>query len=373
MYLNTFNIPVILESIGKFRQDDNDIFLLMIAENTDYDIPAFLREINNNAIKVVGGIFPAIIYKNKKCDTGVIVKRFVSQTTPFLIKGLDGNDFELPEFNVKQMHEASSKPTALVLVDGLTANTASFLKRLYHDLGNTTNYIGGGAGSLSLKQQECVFSNEGIFQDAAIVTILDWNADLGVNHGWKNVYGPLLVTKSDKNVIKELNWENPFDVYKNLIKQDSGMLITEENFFSVAKNYPFGISKEDSEFVVRDPISVNSEGELICVGEVSENTVLVLLKGEHKLLVEAAVKAAESAIVSNKNYKSALIMDCISRTLFMEDDFVDELNGIQGALDKNNISLDIEGALSLGEISSDGQGFLEFFNKTILVSLFYEK
>ena len=66
----------------------------------------------------------------------------------------------------------------------------------------------------------------------------------------------------------------------------------------------------------------------------------------------------------------ALMIDCISRYLFLEDDFKSELQGVNRAIKKKYPDLDLYGVLSLGEISAYGNGFIELFNKTTVVSLF---
>ena len=61
---------------------------------------------------------------------------------------------------------------------------------------------------------------------------------------------------------------------------------------------------------------------------------------------------------------------CISRILFLEEDFQKELNKIVDTLRSKHPKISVSGALTLGEISSFGNGYLEFYNKTVVVSLF---
>jgi len=72
----------------------------------------------------------------------------------------------------------------------------------------------------------------------------------------------------------------------------------------------------------------------------------------------------------SKNPKKAIIIDCISRMLFLDKDFDKELSIITSTLKTRYPDISIGGALTIGEISSYGEGFLEFYNKTIVVGLF---
>ena len=127
--------------------------------------------------------------------------------------------------------------------------------------------------------------------------------------------------------------------------------------------------KEGSESVIRDPLFANEKGELICVGEVEENTMVNIKKGDQQSLINAAEQATEEALTNSKELKETFIIDCISRVLFLEDDFQKEINIVCETIRKKYPKTPISGALTLGEISSFGNGYLEFYNKTIVIAL----
>ncbi|MEK9149558.1 MAG: FIST C-terminal domain-containing protein, partial [Candidatus Desantisbacteria bacterium] len=311
-----------------------------------------------------GGMFPGVIYDDKKYEHGAVIKVLPALISPYLIKGLDTGQIELPDF----LSHPDKKYTAMVLVDGLTSNIALFLAQLIDRLGNSVQYFGGGAGSLTLKQKPCLFTREGFVQDAAVVSFIKLQCHLGVSHGWKKLVGPLVATKTCKNVVKELNWKNALTVYREIVEADSELKLSIENFYDLAMRYPFGIYKEGAEDIVRDPIMTNEKGELVCVGEVPEHSLLTILKGGASSLIQAAGKAAKEAY--GKEICGSLVADCISRTLFLGEDFTKELAAVKENLADNQIIP--EGMLTLGEIASYGETFLEFFNKTIVVGGCYE-
>ena len=111
-----------------------------------------------------------------------------------------------------------------------------------------------------------------------------------------------------------------------------------------------GIAKEGTKF----------EPTVICLGENH------ILKGEIDSLVDAAgcaYKDAAKDIESESENKSIVFIDCISRVLFLEDDFDEELNAVYKE------GLPMIGALTLGEIANSGKDYLEFYNKTAVVSI----
>lgn len=363
MYIETPSTNTIIEKIK--ANNPNSTILLFIAETDMLDIPELIQKLNEANIKFLGGVFPKLIYDNEVKDRGVVINFIKKEIGLFKVQNIEEKNYEIPTLNLSR----EKSYCTFTLVDGLTGNISHYLSELYRNFGNYCSYLGGGSGSLTLKQQPCVFDRDGFYMDAAVVIVFETKVSIGVKHGWQRIEGPIIATKTDKNVIKELNWRKAFDIYKEAVEQDAKTEIREDNFFDIAKAYPFGMVKENSESIVRDPIATNEKGELICVGEVMENTVVDILKGVDKNLIASATEAANIALKNVKEVNNVLIVDCISRVLFLEDKFEEELNNVSSAIKKDFSDAEISGALTLGEISSYN-GYLEFLNKTLVVGLF---
>jgi hypothetical protein len=143
-----------------------------------------------------------------------------------LVRALDTDRFTVPDALPFVQWHRGSKPTAVLLVDGLSPNISHFLRAIYHQLGNRVSYWGGGAGSLTLQPRPCVFTREGVHQGAAIIALSTLPSRLGVRHGWRELKGPFVATRSDRNAIIQLNWRNAFDVYRSTVEADAGVTIT---------------------------------------------------------------------------------------------------------------------------------------------------
>lgn len=371
MYLESQGVEEVLSAIATLEVSQNDVILILMGEENRLDINALIQQLKANKHTFMGGIFPAVIAGETHNTAGIVLKTLPAATKPYLIRDLD-QTIDLPEFEEEFSLSEDNPLTALVFIDGLTSQISNFLAELYNNLGNSVRYLGGGAGSLSLKQQPCIFTEEGCFQDAAVIFFTALDSQLGVQHGWERLDGPLPATQTHRNTIKELNWQSALQIYRDPVEADCQRSITTENFFEIAKGYPFGIVKEGQEDIVRDPIIATESGELICVGEVPENALLYILRGDKHSLVKSAGMAATEAIQRGPtNLNNVLVVDCISRVLFLGEEFGQELQALRQKLVAADCLLPAEGILSLGEISSYGDGFLEFFNKTIVVGALY--
>lgn len=376
MYLDSPSIDDILQAIADQAIDkdkDKDVILLFVGEDAQLNIDLLIQRLSEGQYTFLGGIFPAVIAGETHSSSGVVLKTLPAATKPYLVKNLD-QEILLPEFeqelSLSEIHEL----TALIWIDGLTSKISNFLAELYNNLGNSVRYLGGGAGSLTLKQKPCIFSPEGCFQDAAIIFFSALESQLGVQHGWQRLAGPIPATQTHRNAIAELNWENAFQVYQKAVEADCDRSITVENFFEIAKGYPFGIFKEGQEDIVRDPIIATESGNLICVGEVPENALLYILRGDTQSLISSASTAAQEATKRGQiGLFEILVVDCISRVLFLGENFGQELQALRNQFLAVDCQRSVEGVLTLGEISSYGNGFLEFLNKTIVVGALYEQ
>ncbi|ARN72251.1 hypothetical protein BST91_11555 [Nonlabens tegetincola] len=339
--------------------------LIAVAEHTELDIPALVDDLNEIGVTFMGGIFPKVIHNNQVIEQGIVINTLQNLEKICLIKELSSTNYTIPKFEFQD-----GSYSIITYVDGLTSNISHYMSTLYENYGMQTNYFGGGAGSLSLQQKPCVFTNEGFFEDAAVYSIVKMSSHIGVKHGWSKVDGPYIVTKADGDVIQEINWQNPFEIYKTVVEKHSNKKFSDDNFFDIAKGYPFGIVKNDGECIVRDPLMTNEKGEIICIAELEDNSLVDILNGDNNSLIKAAEQAAQESLLHASKPRKAIIIDCISRVLFLETDFDKELRSITGTLKEKYPHISISGALTLGEISSYGEGFLEFYNKTVVVGLF---
>ncbi len=372
MYYSDLTIESIIREVQSLNVKENEAVMFLFGEESKINYNKLIDGLNGINVSFFGAFFPSIIYANKNYKEGYIVKKLPIAGKVHIVENIQTDQINLPDFS-KEINDAENKLTVLTLVDGFTGNITFYLNEMFDLLGNTVNFLGAGAGSVSFIQKPCVFSNDGIFENAACLCLVDMQSSLSVRHGWSKLVGPFVATRTEKNIIYELNWNNAFEVYKDAIEENTGKEIRLDNFFDVAKGHPFGIFKDSGEDIVRDPLEVDADGNLICIGDVPENTVLYILKGENEDLIHSAETAIrESAGVVDAPIQHTFVVDCISRTLFMEKEFSKELEAINDFVDvKEHASATPIGVVSLGEISSSGDGFLEFYNKTLVIgSLF---
>lgn len=377
VYFNASNqLDVLLDTLSLMAKDAHCRSLLVFcADENHYDIARLDIALRQVTVPLIGGIFPSILHENQAYSTGFVVIALPYTLSVKQIHHLSDNTEDYESQITQAFTDTTEVSTLLVFVDGLAKRIAGLVDGLFANFGTETHYIGGGAGSLSFVQKPCLLCQEGVIMDAALIGALSANSQLAVGHGWQTIVPDLQVTKVDRNVIQEINYCNAFDIYATHVNRHhpNGKL-SHENFFSIAQSFPFGINKLDGEKVVRDPIAVTEEGYLVCVGELTQGDFVDLLAGDSAKLIQAAKQTAILALqkdnLENKSatkpHELTLFIDCISRALFLKTEFNDEVETVRQVTGTN---IPLVGALVLGEIANSGTGYLEFYNKTSVVSL----
>jgi hypothetical protein len=318
------------------------------------------------SIPVMGGIFPQIIHGTENLSKGTIIAGLPTTLNVKFIPDLTDQSVDYEDIIDEKFPDIDDAKTMFVFVDGLSTRIVDLLDSLFNVFGLDLNYVGGGAGSLSFVQSPCLFTNEGLKEDGAVLALADLDSGIGVGHGWESIQGPFKVTESEQNILKSLDWKPAFDVYKEVVEEVSGQTFAEDNFFDISKGYPFGINKVGTEKIVRDPIAKGEAGTIVMVEGIPEESFVDILSGNNNSLIAAAQRAhnqGKEAFSGTQDKPWTFFIDCISRVLFMEDEFGHELTAV------HDEDTPLIGALTLGEIANSGDDYLEFYNKTAVIAV----
>ncbi|WP_041959708.1 FIST signal transduction protein [Sulfurospirillum arsenophilum] len=325
-------------------------YLLLIAEETPFlEIPKYKN------VNIHGAIFPRIIFKGKTYASGIIVAQLNATSSIQII------DMDTPY----QFQPSTDTNSVLTIVDGFSTQINDFLEETYSRLPEKTKLIGGGAGKTSLLQEPILFDTYRFYMNAAIIITSKSTIGIGVKHGWKPLFGPFIATSCKNNVLEKINFQDAFSVYKTAVEKDSEMRFESTPFFKISQCYPLGIVRYNRDFLVREPVKTNGKN-IVLVGKLDENSVLSILKGEKKELLEAAKAAADISRADKEPeaIQSVFLVDCISRYSLLETSFKEELQAVSKAYAAKTL---IWGVVSLGEIANTNQESIEYYNNTCVV------
>ncbi|MEL0639382.1 FIST C-terminal domain-containing protein [Pseudoalteromonas aliena] len=355
----------------KLAQDSRASSLLILAcQDNKFTAQQVNPLLSICSLPIFGGIYPKLIYKNKLMEKGYIIIGFQQQVEISLINQVsklttDDQLIEAIELTLLMSAQVSKNDGLLMFYDALINNTENFIDCLFECLDYQTSISGGGAGNLEFKKAPCLFTNQGLIDDAIQIVSLKNKMITAATHGWQVLKGPFLVSEVDKQTVMSLDYQPAFTVYKDEIESISALKLEENNFFKIAKNYPLGIQGINNQLIVRDPI-LTQNGYLQCVGSIPINSMVYLLEGSADSLISAAKEAALKATmqIGNNDFTATIVFDCISRALYLGNKFNLELDSIA----EHTSTQALFGVVCFGEITNSESGAIKLLNKSTVMA-----
>lgn len=368
-YTLSDSLTELQEGLRLAKESNAQSLLILTCEQNHYPEESLNTVLKGSFVTLFGGIYPMITFKDTLLKKGALIVGF---TEIFDIQMFSNMNLLVDEDTIESTITEGMEQNAhffrqnnfWMFYDGLLGNVEDFVDCLFECLDHRINIAGGGAGCLDFIQRPCIFTNEGLHADVIMLVSLPKHINVGVGHGWKAFQGPFLVSESNGPTVQSLNYQPAFELYKQTIEAQGEYIFDSTNFFDIAKNFPLGIEDINNNLIVRDPI-VTQDNNLQCVGNVPINSMVYLLAGDTQTLVASAEEAAITSFSSSpETISTALVFDCISRVLYMEEDFDKEL----GVISKHCPTPSLFGVLSLGEIVNSSNGAIRLLNKSIVIS-----
>jgi hypothetical protein len=350
--------------------------LVIVFTTEDYDHSAVLEVIRSTAgeTALIGCCTGGLITPDGIMPAGVAV----------LALGGDGLELALaiapglsttPVASAEQVAEqieaelspdASRQNLTLVFADGLTGPLAmdSAIQSAAAVLGPLCPLFGGAAGDNLNYGHTVLFANDRILSDAIVAALISSEAPIGVGvrHGWRPASRRMAVTRSDGNLLYELDGRPAIAIYRELLPE---VTITAENFRMISRFHPIGFVQARGEPLVRLPLAVTTEGALSCVGTLPGDSFAYIMEGDPESLLAAAAAAAEQAMLGIGNHPpaAAIIINCVTRPPLLGEQSQAEVERIREVLGAETPFI---GMYSFGEIAAvDGPP--AFHNKTVAV------
>jgi hypothetical protein len=271
----------------------------------------------------------------------------------------------------------STKPmqVAMMFPDGLRGNGADVVRGMQEGIGAELPIVGGAAGDDFLFKTTYQFYNDQVLTDAVPGVLFrgTMKIGVGVRHGWKPLGIPRVITKSKDNIVYEIDGQPAVTLYQEYFGKSAEDL-KKEPLAQMAITYPMGMYVPDQEeYLIRDPITVNEDGSIVCAAEMKEGSQVRLMMGSTNSAISAAQSAAEQAVkgLGGAVPKGAVIFNCIARDKMLGNRAPEEIKTISDALGKQ---VPIAGFYTYGEqapVDGKGSSFsCHFHNETVVIFLF---
>ncbi len=256
-----------------------------------------------------------------------------------------------------------------VVGTGVKINGSALVAGMQKVLGVTVSLSGGLAADAGAFRETWTLSNSGAASDQLVaVGLYGQRVRIGSGSfgGWEP-FGPARkVTRSDGNVLYELDGERALDIYKRYLGEHARSLPGSGLLF------PFEMLTKDRDRsgIIRTILGVDEQdGSLTLAGDIDPNGYLKLMQASTDRLVEGAGRAAERSAAASSKLVSptvALLVSCIGRKLVMGDRVDEEVEAVAGRFSDQST---VAGFYSNGEIcAAEAHGDCRLHNQTMTVT-----
>lgn len=265
----------------------------------------------------------------------------------------------------------------ILLSDSLSGNGADILRGAQEVLGTSFPIIGGASADELNFQKTYQYLDNSIYTDSVVSCLVSGHLNVGIGkgHGWKPIGKPHKVTRAKVNIIKEIDKKPAIDIYENYFEKT----FDELKGIGIGKlgiSYPLGTRiKENNEYLIRAPLRVEDNGNLIMSAEIPEGESINLMMGDKNLALEAARAACMEAFkdIQNPDVKFITVFSNIGRYRLLRKESQKEINIIKRIFGEN---VPILGFYTYGEYASlDTYGYKagsNFHSETISIAVFSE-
>ncbi|MFW6115065.1 MAG: FIST signal transduction protein [Thermodesulfobacteriota bacterium] len=330
-----------------------------------YDQRTVLEAVKNvvSGSKLAGFCCAGIITSHMVLKQGVgvcTVNSDTVQAATSLQGGLSRNPFIVGKNAGKELlANGIDEGTVFLFPDGFGANISETVRGLYNTMGPNFKYVGGGSGDNLRFFKTYQFTETNMMSDAlAVAALKGITFETAIGHGWTPLGEPVFIGRTEGKKVIEIDGRPAFEAYKERFTD-----INIDNFSEYGMRYPLGFPDIWGNYLIRDPIKVNSDQSIDFVTEVPDNAVGYLMEGNVDHLLGTATNVAETICQKMEYPDFVLCMDCVSRYLLMGDEFESELAIIEETIG----NVPILGALTFGEVGS----YLDvphFHNKTLVLA-----
>lgn len=307
-------------------------------------------------------------------DNSITVTAIEFEKSTFQIKTSNVLNSDLDSFRTGYdlVSQFSKKNLKLIFVisEGSFINGSELTKGMNDATDNNILITGGLCGDAARFEKTLASYNENP-KSGEIVAIgfygETFEATFSIHGGW-TPFGPeRIVTKSESNVLFELDNQPALDLYKKYLGEKSKELP------GAALLYPLNVKSEDEkQSFVRTILNIDeTQNAMILAGDIPENSRVQLMMTNVDNIASASESAARQAIEHRENKAElALLVSCIGRKLVLDQRVEEEIEEVVDVVGNETA---ICGFYSYGEIAPfNGETNCQLHNQTMTITLISE-
>ncbi|RNC89655.1 MAG: histidine kinase [Allomuricauda sp.] len=307
-------------------------------------------------------------------ENSIVVTAIEFDRSSFLVKSKNTNNFAKDDFKLGQalMSEfpQDNLKHVFVVSEGSTVNGSALINGIEAVKQQSIGLSGGLCGDDARFEKTLASYNEPP-KEGEVIAIGFYGDSLEIssaNYGGWTPFGPeRVVTKSNDNVLFELDGKPALDLYKSYLGEKAKELPQS------ALLYPLNVAVKDGEKpIVRTILNIDeANNTMILAGDVPEGSKVQLMMSTVDDIANGANKAAMLAMENRSTSPElTLLVSCVGRKLVMDQRTEEEVEEVVSIVGENSA---VSGFYSYGEMAPfEDRKECKLHNQTMTLTLFSE-
>jgi len=356
-------------------EERSEAELVMVFGDTDvFKIADHYRELKNiypNA-HIVGASSSGNILGASLSTFALVATAVKFRETRIAVSVIDytaGEDIEILSEQLISQLPAEKLRHIFLLSDGLTINGSSLVRGI-NRAARGVSVSGGMAGDGGRFEETYVIADAPAMRQR-VVAVGFYGDNLRISSGcfagWSEFGAERTITKSDGNILYEIDGEPALDLYKKYLGPYA------DDLPNSGLRFPLSIkaAPNDPE-VIRTLLAIDEERKSITfAGDIPTGYLARLMKPDMDALINGAETAAKGIDQSPDERGLGLVVSCVGRKIIMSQLVDEELEAVEEVLGDN---VQLCGFYSYGEIApyQDELKTCELHNQTMTLTVLYE-
>ncbi len=258
-----------------------------------------------------------------------------------------------------------------VISDGMHVNGTALVAGLESVLGDQVSVTGGLAGDAASFHSTLV-GLDSTPSTGQLVAVGLYGEALKIGYasfgGWSSFGAERQVTKSEANVLYELDGKPALELYKTYLGKKAAELPASALLFPLSLKNDHAESSE----LVRTILTIDEEKQsMTFAGDIPQGSRVKLMKSDNDSLVEGAEKASQkSRELLDTEPELAILVSCVGRKLVLGQSVEEEIEAVRNSLGDEVV---ITGFYSYGELAPARKySACLLHNQTMTITLFSE-
>jgi hypothetical protein len=207
--------------------------------------------------------------------------------------------------------------TMLLLADGMATEVEQLLAGIHRVTGTAVQVVGGGAGDDHRLRETFVLCDDSVLPDSAVAVWIDSEHPLPVTigHGWHPVGQPMLVTRSDGQIVYEISGRPAREVFEEQIAADVGGDLDTVTMSRQYCTHAWGIIESNGSYRIRGTFP-DGDGRMRTFAPLREYSAVQVVACDEEDLLRVSREVAARAVghvVDRPEPSVLLVFSCVAR------------------------------------------------------------